>query len=235
MTVKTGTTFHASYADGNCLWHVIKRLGEGVWLCEIDAKESDYAGAQKAFLTREIEFSIKQYAAFDGIMDEHDKFYSELQPGQIVHYHNGFDSWVRCEAVQVDGQMKLKPVALVGAWHSSDLPSRRRNGSIYQGYYAKKIAEGEPFDPNVTNLWEFGRLGHQSNPENLTPISLEVREQTEAEKFVSQKWALLDQIGDIARDAHENEHPYDAIAQIIGLIVGNLHMPLQCPPSKEEV
>ena len=230
MTVKKGVTFYATYADGNCLWHVIKSIGEGVWLCRIDAKEFDYAGVEKPFFTKDIERSIKQYAAFDSITSEHDKFYSELQPGQTVHYHTGFDNWVRCEAVSVDGKMQLKPIALVGAWHSGDLPSRQRNGSIYRGYYAKMIDEGKVFEPNVTNLWEFGRLGRQTNPENLTPISLEVREQTPEEKFVSQKWLLLDQIGDIARDAHGSEQPYDALAMIISLIVGNLNWPFDCPP-----
>jgi hypothetical protein len=193
--IRPGTEFRAAYADANALWRVIKSVGRGAWLCEIvnepieiDGKvyDGDYTGTQKAFLTREIQGSIGMAKLFKGYEDEGDAFYASLFPGQIVHYDNGFNAYVRCE---VTHDHELKPVALVGEWRDFDLPRRMADGSVYLGYYVEHIKEGKTFHPNASNIYEF-RMQKNSggwtnekhiDPRNLAPLSLEVPKLNPAE------------------------------------------------------
>lgn len=213
MAVKVGTTFHAVYCDGNCKWTVIRKIGESVWLCRISDDEPDYRGVEQPFMTRQIENAVASDRAFAGIRSEHEQFYASLRPGQIIHYNNGFDNYVRCEAVMTtEGQMKLKPICLVGAWSSHDLPYRRPDGSIYLGYYAKKISEGELFEPNVTCIWEAHHNG--ADPTELTPIPLGVRPMTMRESVKALKWKSLDEIQNLCSAAHEDRDVDKALERI---------------------
>jgi len=208
QTVKVGVQFRAVYADGNCLWKVIKALGRGSWLCEIQNEpfefdgrmlDSDYAGTQKAFLTREIQGSMNWESFMDETGNEMDQWYASLTPGQIVHYDNGFNEFVRCE---VTDDRQLMPIALVGEWKEWDLPRRMIDGSINWGYYAQKVQEREPFQPNASNVYEF-RLTHNSggwdneckiDPRQLAPITFAVPEHTPEE---AAKAKLIRGINDI--------------------------------------
>ena len=105
--VKKGMQFRSTLADGNPIWEVKRSLG-GAWLCEvvdepfeIDGKvyESDFAGAEKSFLSREILAANAYEDMFKDMRSDHDGFYASLDEGDIVHYNNGFKNFVRCEVV----------------------------------------------------------------------------------------------------------------------------------------
>jgi hypothetical protein len=191
VAVGIGTTFRSAYADSNALWKVLSRKGNDVWLCEIQNEpmeikgfnarvvDSDYAGTQKVFMTKEIARSIGMSNFWASLGDEHDQFYANLPVGATVHYRNHNDSFVRCTVVETDGKKALLPVALVGNWRSCDLPQRQQDGTIYYPYHPKKIMDGETFEPNYSNVWESKPEG--PNPMALKPINLEVPPMTEAE------------------------------------------------------
>lgn len=189
MSVKVGTEFQYTYADGNCLWTVIEKRGRGTWLAEINADEPDYAGTQGAFTTEQIEGAIRMSNLWKKSSNESDTFFKGLQPGSVVHYHNGFNQYVRC---QVMPDKQLMPIALVGNWREFDLPKRQRNGEIDYGYHAKTIIEHKTFQPHASNIWEFNRKG--SSPALLSAICLEVPPMTVKQGTEATKWKRLDAI-----------------------------------------
>jgi len=202
------TTFRSHYADSNPLWKVLSKRGRDTWLCEIqnepieiDGKlyDSDWSGQQKAFLTKEINASIGMSNFFDQLGNEHDRFYASLKPGQTVHYHNGFQSWVRCTVVVKDGQNVLLPIALVGNWSKIDLPKRLQDGSIRLGYHCEKISNGETMTPNASNIVEHTCKPRDGvDPSKLAPIDLSVPDMTEEQKITADKWARIKRIKEIA-------------------------------------
>jgi hypothetical protein len=181
--VKIGTQFRNTYADGNPMWTVTKKLGRGVWEARINANEYDFAGVSKSFRTSDIEASLRRALFFEQLGNEHNLFYASLTPGQIVHYHNGFGNFVRCEVVSGHGENALKPIALVGEWRSHDLPSRAPDGSIRRPYHVEKIAEGETMTPSYSLIFESPCFNNRYDidPRTLDPVDLTVPEMTAQE------------------------------------------------------
>ena len=227
--VKKGMQFRSVLADSNALWVVKRSLG-GAWLCEvvdepyeIDGKvyEGDYTGTEKSFLSREILASANYEAIFKGIRNDHDSFYASLDEGDIVHYNNGFKNFVRCEVVfDADEQKnKLKPIALVGEWSNHDLPKRRANGEINNGYHAQKIIDGETFEPNVTCIFEAGTKGfvngnrNHGDPRSLPPVDLSVPAMTEEEEQEAVRCQLIGRVQEIISE-HNSGNTQEIINRI---------------------
>ena len=230
--VTKGMKFRSAYADSNALWEVIESRGRGTWLCEIvnepieiDGKiyDSDYAGVQKAFLREDILRSVAMANLFETKRQETDDFYANLTVGDIYHYDNGFQNYVRCEVVQEDTEYKLKPIALVGNWRSHDLPRRYRNGDIYYGYYPSKIL-GKPmsdgkvettFTPNESCIWECSRKG--DDPREMNPLDLSLPDLNPEEQATADKWKLIDTIQRICGENNHND-PQDVLNEIKALL-----------------
>lgn len=117
--------------------------------------------------------------------EPNDVFYGSLVPGQIVHYHNSFGQFVRCEVVAADRidsvrgneptlhGVALKPIALVGhvkrgkespwknevggtdGWFEHDLYSRDAGGEVHFGYHARQVFEGKLMQPHASNMYEY--------------------------------------------------------------------------------
>lgn len=218
------TTFRYGYADGNPLWKVLKSCGRGVYLCEVQSEpieingiilDGDWVGTQKVFMEREIVGSKSLTDLFQGLADEHEQFYESLTEGQIVHYQNGFDNWVRCKAVREGNEMKLKPIALVGAWKKHDLPYRREDGSVYNGYYADKILKGETFKPNASNLFENGCEPRNGiGPNTLPPLSLELPPMTVEQENMAKLWQQVAEI----QTTMEGNDPAEIIRKVKELV-----------------
>lgn len=198
--IKIGTEFRASYADSNALWTVVKKKANDVWLCEIvnepveyDGKifNGDYAGVQKVFLSSEIERSLNISDLFKNIKDDCEKFYLSLKEGDIVHYHNGFNQFVRC---RITKNKDLLPIALVGNWRKHDLPKRNFDGQIILPHYARCVINGEAFKPNATNIYEYPLFKKLVDPTTLPETDLSVPEQTEEEKKISKVWVSIQEI-----------------------------------------
>jgi hypothetical protein len=222
--VKKGMQFRSTLADGNPLWVVKRSLG-GAWLCEvvdepyeIDGKvyESDYTGAEKSFLSREILAANAYEAIFKGISNDHDRFYASLDEGDIVHYNNGFKNFVRCEVVFDADEQKnqLQPIALVGEWSNHDLPKRRANGEIYYGYNVQQIIDGSTFEPNVTCIFEAG-TNHSDDPRSLPPIDLSVPAMTEEEEQEAVRCQLIGRVQEIISEHGNTQEIINRISSML--------------------
>jgi len=222
MSVKVGTEFRYTYADGNCLWTVIEKRGRGTWLAEINADEPDYAGTQGAFTTEQIEGSIRMSNFWKKTSSESDTFFKGLQPGSVVHYNNGGNQFVRC---QVMPDKQLMPIALVGDWREYDLPRRQRNGEIDYGYHAKTIIEHKTFQPHASNVWEFNvnrsarqqpiNFSKQTDPRGLSAICLSVPPMTVKQGTEAEKWKKLDLIRNIVGGDNEPETIFASLKKIL--------------------
>lgn len=164
VSVKIGDTFRSVYADSNALWKVTARAGRGVYLAVIQNEpieyngklyDSDYTGVEKAFKVSEIEGSKRMSRLFENLRDAEEDFFDTLEVGDIVHYNDGFNNFVRCEIVigtednvggldrsENIGRKVMLPIGLVGNWNNYDLPYRSKDGEIHYGYHAEKIVNG---------------------------------------------------------------------------------------------
>ena len=238
--VKAGMQFRAVIADANALWKVVSHQGRQSWLCEvvnepivIDGKTypGEYTGQQKAFLASEILRSVAWETTIGNLIDQGEQWYKNLPLGTTVHYHNGFDAFVRCEVVtgtdQSDNQIKnmLKPIALVGNWSQYDLPSRSYDGKIHLGYHAKQISEHTLFRPNASNCYEFsGFLKKKIDPRTLTPVALGLPSMTAEESKAAELWQIIENIHDLTdsqnfrdEDLKSPETPMKYLQQIAEL------------------
>lgn len=162
-----GKRFRSVIADANVLWEVKKSRGRDVFECvaisepvTIDGRtfDSDYAGATRCFGGAEIRSKRAMEEHFRSVMSEHAVFYGSLVAGEIVHYHDGFGEFVRCEVVVLTedtrldfdtkpaGSKVLKPTALVGRWRAEDLRADSR--------WPRRIKSGALFVPNAANVFE---------------------------------------------------------------------------------
>jgi len=185
--VAVGMKFRATYADGNPLWEVTRKSGRSAWVCvcvnepfEHDGRkfDSDFAGTERAFLSKEILASAAYAAMFDNLHNESDAWWASRKVGETLHYHNAFGKFVRGIVVEQDGEKKLCPTALVGKWDDYDLPQRRPDGSIHLGYHAEKIQEKDAWQANSGCMYEAdpGRLNRYGDPSKMDAIDLSVPE-----------------------------------------------------------
>lgn len=116
--------------------------------------------------------------------EPNDVFYGSLKPGDIVHYHNGFGQYVRCEVVTAPGWkskigtpgiagVALKPIALIGhvrrgkeapypnevggtdGWYEWDLYRRFPDGEVHRSYHVEQVLNGELMQPHASNMYEY--------------------------------------------------------------------------------
>jgi hypothetical protein len=233
MTVKTrkitkNTTFRSPYADSNPLWTTIKPIGRQAWLCEIvnekieiDGKlyDGDYAGIQKSFLNTDIRSALNGQDFWQRVENEHERFYASLTPGQIVHYMNGFDAFVRCE---VTADYQLKPIALLGKWSEYELPERSPDGQIFWNYYPQRVMDGTTFQPNASNIYEFHVPPHRqvkrqgADPRTMTPIDLTVPPMTSEQERVANLWKTVK----VIQQQVEGNDPEVILSKISKLLKG---------------
>lgn len=126
---------------------------ELIWLEIGDKWQADIATLRGLRLS-DVETQVRRNRFLQETVSRSTEFYDTLPVGAIVHYDNGFASFVR--AVRVEGEKghRLKPLALVGNWQAHDLPKRERDGSIRYGYQVERIREGKTFEPSASCIWE---------------------------------------------------------------------------------
>ena len=228
LKVSKGTKFHASYADGNPEWEVTRSRGRGVWEAKV-VNDADWGGVTKVFKTEEITHSVRLSQFFADNTNTHAKFYAGLKLGAVIHYHDSFDRFIRCEVVEGTTQDNpslhhvLRPIALVGAWPSHDLPRRLADGSIYQSYHVEQIATGKCFEPNYLNLYESGSVPatRSGDPRKLPALDLSVPPLTSEAEATAKLWQAVK----AARNALEsgsNSDPKKLLADALSIIQGAL-------------
>lgn len=209
--IKKGMKFRSPYADSNPLWETKKSLG-GSWLCVVVNEpveykgqmiDSDWAGTEKAFLTADIHRAVAYMRMFEDSEQEDRCWYDSLPLGTVVHYNDGFRSFVRCEIVMGADRNEpntkrkvLKPIALVGDWRPIDLPGRRLNGSIYLSIHAQNIADGKCFSPHYSNVYESPAYSKDkgNDPTALKPVDLTVPPMSEEEAETARLWTVIDAV-----------------------------------------
>lgn len=157
--------------------------------------------------------------------DSNKDFYASLKVGQIVHYDNGFGSYVRCEVVRGESvhskgveQNVLKPIALVGDWRPYDLPRRMPDGSVNYGYQVEKIREGATMTPHESTVWESPRCARRgADPTGMAPISLEVPGMSEEEEGKAALWRKVNQLRSVVGD-HRCDDPLAIIEAVRKLV-----------------
>lgn len=219
MTVRVGTEFRSVYADSNALWKVTGKAGAGVWHAEIvnekiklsDGRtiDGDYAGTVDVFTTQKIESCKGVAALFEGYAARSADWWDSLSVGDIVHYDSSFGQFVRGEIVREDGENKMKPIALVGAWHKMDLPRRFWNGTEMAGTFARDILSGDPksLRPSSSCMYEaldFTKKGKITDPRTLDPIDLTIPAPTDAEAVIIGHAKVRQRVLDILDDADAN-------------------------------
>lgn len=170
MTTKTptkivkGTRFFAQWADSNAEWEVLTARGRA---CECVILSEEGYNTKRFFAKEEI-VRILEWAAFNQkIHDASGAFFKGLKEGQIVHYNNGFNNFVRCRVVEHEGRNQFLPIALVGEWKTWDLqPS---------GYHARCIREGEIWTPHASTVYEAPQYAYKDrtlDPTKLEPLKV---------------------------------------------------------------
>ena len=120
----------------------------------------------------------------------------EIEDGDIIHYHNGFGQFVRCEVV--DGG--AVPIALVNGvradgvvadrfgWKQRDLASWTPDGQPHYGYHANQVVTGERPQGSrecwqPSDVWENSSrlLDEWEDPAFAEPLSIRLPERTEDE------------------------------------------------------
>lgn len=209
-------------ADGKASYLVVKvgkRSTEVAHLPFGDAYQFQGVYESKGKLV--VPTSIAQQAVslddfWNGVQDESEDFYNKtLRVGQVVHYCNGFNAFVRCH---VTLEKDLLPVELVGEWHGMDLPKRFPNGDIYLGYHAEKIKKGEAFKPHASNIFEF-KTGERKglDPRHLKAISLAVPPMTKEEEEKAGKYRKIDAIRKAVNEM-QGDDPDSVLEAVRGIV-----------------
>lgn len=199
MSIEKGTRFRSVVADASVLYEVTRKLGRGSWEARVvnephtvdgETFDSDFAGRVDAFTPERINQALAMQRLAEESRRMNDAFYDTAVIGAVVHYDNGFDSFVRCEVafglvqgiVRDDSPRKcLKPVALVGRWRDYDLPKMRRDGTVARPYHADAIAKGRLFRPHVSCIYEspsYSKRGRGLDPRELPALDLSGQEVT---------------------------------------------------------
>lgn len=177
--IKLGTTFSYAHADSTSIFTVVEKRGDNTYQCEIKAHpehgtQIDWLGTKKVFGGEEITRAIATSKLWDDFAKSADDFWRSCKVGEIVHYHNGFGQYVRGEIVRVDGENKMKPIALVGNW-THDLPKRRIDGTVGYSYHVKKIRfpdSDSPMRPSDSTMWESKNFSKPFGPNrNFDPTT----------------------------------------------------------------
>lgn len=212
-----GSEFRVTIADGRVLFRVTdidldrgrvtaEAVNEPI---EIDGKtyDSDHAGLVQDFLIEEVQRVLNADALWERFVQDQDQrkadFWNSVEPGQVLHYNDSGNRWVRGVAERRDGRIVLVSTALVGDWPQRDLATRDETGQVHHGYHASRVLDGEVFTPQPSFIFEsptFNRRAGQIDPSTLDALSLTLPEPTAEEQAQYDAGALLAQARDIMQD-----------------------------------
>jgi len=190
LELRAGRTFSAVVNDGVFKFEIESvRNGVVTAVCE---PNNEWGIDTKVFTVEEVVSSIKREAVFERYSNVDREFWDGAEDGEILHYHNGFGQFVRCEVYtnEADGEKYMRPIALVGDWHSRDLAYRDSTGEVRYGYHARSIIEpkeGKNWRSQLGNIYELmddEQRAKYQDPAGCEPVSLEVPEPTDEDKLV---------------------------------------------------
>jgi hypothetical protein len=204
-SIKVGTKFRYTIADGNALWKVTKKVAAGHW--DAVCLDEDHKGTVQAFKSEQIQRSLSFDASYERMDKETDNFYDSLTIGRHVHYCNGFKEFVECVVMEQDGKKTLLPIALKGEWRKWDLPHRLPSGEIVHGYHVKKIMEEKTWRPSIGCVVECPLSSYKNvtaeQLANMPRIDLGVPPLDERKEEVAKTLAVLNSISEKIQEVHD--------------------------------
>lgn len=221
--VAVGKMFSLPVADGKATYVVTRVAGTK---CDVewrgwfngDRYTDHYFGwGRKGVACNTVLKYVRAAEGMAAIFRQKSPNFIEAQPdGTILHYHEGFDRYVRCEVVNrppTDWHVEederpeksLKPIALIGDWEGHDLPRYFLDGSVSEGTYAGYIRTGKLIYVNPSNLYESPDFSaerkRQSDPSKLEPVDLTLPPPTPAQVAQFAAWKAVN----AAKQALEEE------------------------------
>lgn len=215
--VTIGSEFRHTVADGQVLFRVTAvdnrrgRVTAEVVNEPIEVRgktyDSDCAGLVQDFLIEDVERAMASTALWERFVKSQDAqradFWASVEPGQVLHYNDGGDRWVRGVVEHRDGKKVMASTALVGDWRQYDLATRDETGQVRHGYHATRVLSGEVFTPQPSCIFEspsFKRRHGQIDPGTLEALNLDAQEPTPQEQAQYDAGALLAQVKEVASD-----------------------------------
>lgn len=221
------TEFRDLYADGNIRFVVRKDMGNGTFQCI--SEDEDYTGVVRYYDAQQIRAKLEYARNLERVFAEREDYWANRTVGEVLHYHNGFGQYIRGVVIEINGEKKLRPTAMVGNWHNSDLPKRRPNGEIYYPYNADKIInandEDAAWQPAESCVYEnplFSGAGtrfEHINPQTAEPIDLSVPDMTPEEKAEAAKERRIDAIREVLENRYRNSDSADSVLGMIKTLV----------------
>lgn len=221
------TSFRHTHADSNALWIVQRSRGKGVWECTISAEDLDYAGTARVFTTEDIDRAVRSGQFWDQMRNDTVDFWKARKPGEIFHYLHSTKQFVRAEVVTTEKGFELRPLALVGNWHASELPRWWDSGHYRDGgYWVQKIKDGETFQPHEGNLWEVSP--RDADPRSMEPIDIAPPAPTEAQREAADMLAVVAEVQallEMPRQSHDYAGTYrERLAAVVALITDKVDL-----------
>lgn len=218
----TGRTIKFQVADGYAVYVVAKVNPLTLWHVGLGDGYSISSAHIRGLTLRDVKALVAREDAWQGIFDEHERYISSLRIGDVVHYNDGFNRYVRCVRVEGEKGKRLRPIALVGEWRDYDLPRRNVDGTITRSYMAERIANGEAYEPNYSNIYEASeslRLRATHDPRRLDPIDLSVPDMTPEQERVAALARRLDSIRALVAETPRQDATYEHLQGLLHRVV----------------
>jgi hypothetical protein len=232
------TTFRYTHGDSNALWVVQTRRGNGVWQCVISEDDADYAGDTRVFTTEEISNAVSVVDFWESLKNETVDFWKNRTAGEVFHYANSSNQFVRSEVVVDPGKgYVLRPLALVGKWRTNELPRWWDSGHFTDGaYWVQKVRKGETFQPNESALWEVQKTRRSDDgldPTSLPPVDISIPAPTSVQREAADMLAVIAEVQallEIPRESSDFAETYRCrLAEVAALIADKVDLG-QTPP-----
>lgn len=227
---KVGDTYRRIIADENCLVQIKQIKGRLVLGEVIDEPlthgdtviSSNHAGQQFTDRLTEVEERIAGQNSWDRAIQYQNQadtdFWGSLKGGEVLHYRNHSDQFYRGIAERdQDGEMGLKPTALVGRWSEHERPTRDAYGEIRERYAARQVRERTIFRPNPSFIFEYSRYSGERfiDPYAMEEMDLSVPPLTQHDK---EQIALECFLREVREASQGSGHPQERLDRVKALL-----------------
>jgi len=171
-----GETVRFQIADGYAQYMIVKERPFTVAHLDILDGYSALGATIRGYRLQDARAQVEADRRWQQLRREKEAAYEKLlKDNEVLHYHDGFGQYIRCEVVVADhdghtikkGEQCLKEAALVGAWRDYDLRA--------DSYHMKGVREGRLMKPHISNLYEYSEdlQRRHPDPRKLEPLQVE--------------------------------------------------------------
>lgn len=186
-----GKIIYFPIADGSAAYMVWKEKPLQLLHLAIHDAWSIPAAHARGIKLADVRAMVDRADAWTDLFAKGDDWWASQPVGTVLHYDNGFEQYVRGEVVQIDGKRMLRPTALVGnviplgatteqrlerGWGTTDIVGRTAWGEVKYGYHARKVMDGEAWQPStscVVESPEYNAERRKVDPRGLPAIDFD--------------------------------------------------------------